>query len=83
VAQQLLVLEANVKWKAVDSAWRTRRSGWINDCKAVTTQGDAAKLLLEFEANVRWRAVDENWKALREGWIAQVKRLAETSANQL
>jgi hypothetical protein len=57
----------------VDSAWRTRRSGWANDCKAATTQSEAANLLLEFEQNVRWRAVDESWKARRDDWIAQVK----------
>jgi hypothetical protein len=62
-----------VQWKAVDAAWKNRRSGWINDCKGATTRDEAAKLLLEFEQNVRWQAVDENWKALRDGWITRVK----------
>jgi hypothetical protein len=63
---QLLVLEQHVKWKAVDSAWKNRRNGWVNDCKGATTRAEAANLLLEFEQNVRWQAVDEEWKAISE-----------------
>ena len=70
---QLLVLEAHVQWKAVDTAWKDRRSGWINDCKGATTREEAAKLLLEFESNVRWRAVDEEWKARRDSWVSELK----------
>ena len=73
VAAQLLKLEQNVKWKAVDQAWRDRRVGWINDCKGVTTERAVAGLLLEFESNVRWRAVDEEWKARRDSWVSELK----------
>jgi hypothetical protein len=70
---QLLELESHARWKAVDAAWKNRRSDWINDCKGATTRDAAARLLLEFEQNVRRQAVDENWKALRDGWITRVK----------
>jgi hypothetical protein len=69
----LLKLEQNVKWTAVDKAWRDRRSGWINDCKGATTERAVAGLLLEFESNVRWRAVDDAWKARRESWVSELK----------
>jgi hypothetical protein len=57
----------------VDTAWRERRSGWINDCKGAITEKAVANLLLEFEANVRWRAVDDEWKTRRESWVTDLK----------
>ena len=73
VAKQLLELEAHVLWKAVEAAWTRRRSGWVNDGKAASTEVEVAKLLLEFEQNVRWQSVEPAWKARRDGWIARVK----------
>jgi hypothetical protein len=73
VAQQLLQLEAHVKWKAVDGAWTKRRTGWVSDCKSASTHVEVAHLLLEFEDNVRVQAMDERWKARRDDWIADVK----------
>jgi hypothetical protein len=73
VAAQLLKLEQNVKWQAVDKAWRERRESWVEDCKGATSDRAVAKLLLEFESNVRWRAVDDEWKARRESWVSEVK----------
>lgn len=42
-----------MKWKAVETAWTKKRTGWVNDCKTATTQVEVANLLLAFEQNVR------------------------------
>lgn len=65
----LIELESNIGWSAVSDQWRTRRDGWISDCKSKSDISDKASLLIEFESNLSWEAVDPRWVDRRETWI--------------
>lgn len=61
----LIEFETAVKWEAVDSQWKARRTNWINEVKAANSATTLGKLLAEFETYVTWAAVDKRWEGVR------------------
>jgi len=69
VSSYILELEANTKWDAVESTWKTQRTAWVTNVKPNNKPKSNAELLTSFESNLKWASVSDEWKTKRDVWV--------------
>ncbi len=60
-------------WNSVNAGWRARRSPWVAEVGAASSNAQVAALLGELEAATQWSAVSARWRARRPGWVVEIR----------
>lgn len=73
LGRQVVELESNINWSAVDNAWKKIRPHWVATTATCEDPECVAKQLLELEGHVKWKAVEAAWTKRRSGWVNDCK----------